>query len=302
MSLVTRRQLLAAAASAPLAPLALSRDVAAVQAPSQTTTPPPPRYALAANLELMFPQTMPHAQRMDMIAAQGIKAFGFWSSVGKDHKAMLDAQQRLGLACCSITGTTDAGRKTGLTHTGYEAEFLKDFQNNCERAKLFGCPNLISFLGASTTAVPPDVQHRQFIEGLKKAGDIAAKYGVYFCLEALNPIDNPTMSVLSATHAFKIVADVNHPHVLVDFDMYHLAMGEGNIINNLRKGLRNKWIRFVEIGDVPGRKEPGTGETNYDNIFKVLREEGFDNFVGMEHGTSSTPEHAMQVVRRVAGV
>ena len=117
MSLVTRRQLLAAAASAPLAPLALSRDVAAVQAPSQTTTPPPPRYALAANLELMFPQTMPHAQRMDMIAAQGIKAFGFWSSVGKDHKAMLDAQQRLGLACCSITGTTDA-RFFGL-YAGY---------------------------------------------------------------------------------------------------------------------------------------------------------------------------------------
>ena len=58
----------------------------------------------------------------------------------------------------------------------------------------------------------------------------------------------------------------------------------------------------MEIGDVPGRREPGTGETNYENIFKVLREEGYADFVGMEHGTSSTPEHAMQVVQRVAGV
>lgn len=298
---VTRRRLLTAAAAAPLAALG-SASASARQIPSQTSPAPPPKYALAANLELMFPVSMPHAQRMEIIASQGIKAFGFWGSAGKDHKAMLDAQQRLGLACCSITGTTTTGSKTGLTHTGFEAEFLKDFESNCERARLFGCKNLISFLGASTTAVPPDVQHQQFVTGLRKAGDIAAKYDVYFCLEALNPIDNPTMSVLRAEHAFRIIADVNHPHVLVDFDMYHLAMGDGNIINNLRKGLRNKWIRFVEIGDVPGRKEPGTGETNYENIFKVLREEGFDSFIGMEHGTTSTPEHAMQVVRRMAGV
>jgi hydroxypyruvate isomerase len=298
---ITRRQLLTTAAVAPLAALGTPTSLAA-QIPSQTTTPPPPKYVLAANLELMFPQSMQHAERMAIIAGQGIKAFGFWGSVGKDQKAMLDAQQRLGLICCSITGTTSTGRKTGLTHTGFEGEFLKDFQDNCERAKLFGCKNLISFLGKATTAVPPDVQHSQFIEGLRKAGDIAAKYDVYFCLETLNPIDDAKMSVLRIEHAFRIVADVNHPHVLVDFDIYHLAMGDGNIINNLRKGLRSKWIRFVEIGDVPERKEPGTGETNYENIFKVLREEGFDNFIGMEHGTTSTPEHAMQVVRRIAGV
>lgn len=299
---VTRRQLLTAAAAAPLTALG-SSSASEAQIPSQTVTPPPPKYTLGANLELMFPQTMPHAARMELIAAQGIKAFGFWGSVGKDHAAMLSAQERLGLECCSISGTTDpAARKTGLTHTGYEADFLRDFRTNCERAKLFGCKNLICFIGESTTAVAADVQQRQFVQGLKKAGDIAATYGVYFCLEALNPIDNPAMSVLRAGIAFEIIEAVNHPHVLVDFDMYHLAMGDGNIINNLRKGLRNKWIRFVEIGDVPGRKEPGTGETNYDNIFKVLREEGFDNFVGMEHGTTSTPEHAMQVVRRVAGV
>jgi hydroxypyruvate isomerase len=299
---ITRRQLLTTAAAAPIAALGSSSPLAA-QIPSQTTTPPPPKYRLAANLELMFPESMPHAARMELIAAQGLPAFGFWRSEGKDHKSMLEAQQRLGLECCSISGTTDPdSRRTGLTHTGFEAAFLKDFQNNCERAKLFGCKNLICFIGQSTTEVPLDVQHRQFIDGLRKAGDIAAKYDVYFCLEALNPINNANMSVLRAQHAFKIIADVNHPHVLVDFDIYHLAMGDGNIINNLREGLRKKWIRFVEIGDVPERKEPGSGETNYENIFKVLREEGFDYFVGMEHGTTSTPEHAMQMARKIAGV
>lgn len=110
------------------------------------------------------------------------------------------------------------------------------------------------------------------------------------------------MSVLSAKHGFKIIEEVNHPHIRLDFDMYHLQLSEGNLINNLRQGLRKRWIRFVEIGDVPGRKEPGTGETNYVNIFRVLREEGYADFIGMEHGSTSTPQHAIEVVKKVAGV
>jgi hydroxypyruvate isomerase len=157
-------------------------------------------------------------------------------------------------------------------------------------------------VGETQPDIPLDVQHRQIIDGLKKAGDLAAKHDVYFCLEPLNSVESPKMSVLTARHGFKIIEEVNHPHVRLDFDMYHLQLSEGNLLTTLRQGLRKGWIRFVEIGDVPGRKEPGTGETNYANIFKVLREEGYADFIGMEHGTTSTPEHAIQVVKKVAGL
>jgi hydroxypyruvate isomerase len=299
MSSVTRRELLAAAGAAPLA---LAGAPWERQAPQLSGTPPPPRYTLSANIELMFTKNVPHAERIERIAAAGIKAFSFWGSAGKDIKAMLQAQQKTGLACGSITGNGGTGWKTGLTATGHEDAFFKDFLTHIEVAKQFNVKNLICFLGQRQTDIPLEVQHKQIIEGLRKTGDIAAKHDVYFCLEPLNSVESPQMSVLSAKHGFQIIEEVNHPHVRLDFDMYHLQLSEGNLINNLRRGLRSKWIRFVEIGDVPGRKEPGTGETNYDNIFKVLREEGFAEYVGMEHGTSSTPEHAMQVVRKVAGV
>lgn len=299
MSPVTRRELLAAAGAAPLALAEAPWDR---QAPQLSGTLPPPRYTLSANIELMFTKNVPHAERIERIAAAGIKAFSFWGSAGKDIKAMLQAQQKTGLACGSITGNGGTGWKTGLTATGHEEAFFKDFLTHIEVAKQFNVKNLICFLGQRQPDIPLEVQHKQIIEGLRKTGDIAAKHDVYFCLEPLNTVESPQMSVLSAKHGFQIIEEVNHPHVRLDFDMYHLQLSEGNLINNLRRGLRSKWIRFVEIGDVPGRKEPGTGETNYDNIFKVLREEGFAEYVGMEHGTSSTPEHAMQVVRKVAGV
>lgn len=298
MSRLSRRHLLqAAAVSATAGALPALPALAAQQAEK---TLPEPRYTLSVNLELMFPRTMPYADRIHLVAESGCKAFSFWGLKKEQADAMEAAQRKHGLKCGSITGNGKTGWNTGLTRTGCEEAFLQDFKDHIEVAKRFGVKNLICFLGETQKDIPLEVQHRQISDGLKKAGDIAARNDVYFCLEPLNIVESPQMSVLSARHGFKIVEEVNHPHVRLDFDMYHLQLSEGNLINNLRLGLKKGWIRFVEIGDVPGRKEPGTGETNYTNIFKTLREEGYDGYVGMEHGTSATPEHAIQVVRRLA--
>jgi hydroxypyruvate isomerase len=301
MLALTRRQVLAAAAATPLAAIGSSGRAEAQSQPAAAALPAP-KYTLSCNIELMFPREMPHAERIERIADQGLKAFGFWGAANKDLAAMERVQQRTGLLCGSITGNGGTGWSTGLTATGQEEAFQQDFLAHIETAKRFNVKNMICFVGETQPNIPLDVQHRQVVEGLKRTGDIAAQHGVYFCLEPLNRVESPKMHVLSAQHGFRIVEEVNHPHVRLDFDMYHLQLSDGNLINNLREGLRKQWIRFVEIGDVPGRKEPGTGETNYTNIFKVLREEGFADFVGMEHGTSSTPEQAMQVVKAVAGV
>jgi hydroxypyruvate isomerase len=300
--MLNRRRLLRSAALTPAAALAAElAPIRAAEAQNTAADLPAPKYTLSVNLEIMFPGGMPYADRIRIVADSGCKAFSFWGLKQDQAAAMEAAQQKHGLRCGSITGNGKTGWNTGLTKTGYEEAFLNDFKDHIEVAKRFGVKNLICFLGETQKEIPLEVQHRQILEGLKKAGDIAAKHDVYFCLEPLNRVESPQMSVLSATHGFKIVEEVDHPHVRLDFDMYHLQLSEGNLINNLRTGLRKRWIRFVEIGDVPGRKEPGTGETNYPNIFKTLREEGYADFVGLEHGTSSTPQHAIEVVKRVAG-
>ena len=45
-------------------------------------------------------------------------------------------------------------------------------------------------------------------------------------------------------------------------------------------------IAYFQTGDNPGRKEPTTGEINYKNVFKHIRDKGFQGIVGMEHGNS----------------
>jgi len=298
MKSLNRRRLLQSAAAAPFA-LASAAQVEPAHAADDKT--PAPKFTLSCNLEIMFPREMPYAQRIDMVGAAGYKAFSFWGLKQDQAAAMEASQKRYNLQCGSITGNGKTGWNTGLTKTGYEEAFLQDFRDHIEVAKRFNVKNLICFVGETQKDIPLEVQHKQIIEGLKKAGDIAAKNDVYFCLEPLNRVESPQMSVLSAQHGFKILEEVNHPHVKLDFDMYHLQLSEGNLTNNLRQGLRKGWIRFVEVGDVPGRKEPGTGETNYAHMFRILREEGFADYVGMEHGTTASPEYAMSVVKKLAG-
>jgi len=296
MKHLSRRTILRLAAAAPMA-------LAAQSAPGSPNLPnhlPPPRYTLSVNTELMFPPDMPRSERIERIAAQGMKAFSFWSVSEKDERSMLAAQKRTGLACGSIAGSDGLGWSTGLTKTGFEQAYLDAITRNCEVAKRFGCPNLVIFVGAVQKEIPWDKQYQQIISGLRKAGDIAEKYDLYLCLEPLNRVEMPQMSVLLAVDGFKIVGEVGHPRVKLDYDLYHRQLGEGNVINNLKLGLEKGLIRFVEIGDVPGRKEPGSGELNYKNVFRVLREARYGGFVGMEHGTTSSAEQAMDAARKVS--
>jgi hydroxypyruvate isomerase len=45
-------------------------------------------------------------------------------------------------------------------------------------------------------------------------------------------------------------------------------------------------IAAFHLGDTPGRKEPGTGELNFKNIFKFIHGKGYNGVLCMEHGKS----------------
>jgi hydroxypyruvate isomerase len=299
----TRRHFLTATAATSL----LSRTVIGADAKSATTSTgdddlPPPRYQLAMNLEIMFPKGMPYEERLEQAARCGAKHYGFWGYANKNLDRMLEVQQKNGMTCVSITGAPRTGNKGGLTRTGEERAFLDDFTAACQVAKRFGAENLITFVGAVQKDIPWETQRAQIIAGLKKAGSIAETHGVYLVLEPLNRVESPQMTMITSAEAFQFATEADHSHVKVDFDIYHRQLGEGNLLNTLNAGLKSGVIRFVEVGDVPGRKEPGSGEINYANIFRALRKAGFSGAVGMEHGTTRTPQYAWDTVRSLAGL
>jgi hydroxypyruvate isomerase len=72
---------------------------------------------------------------------------------------------------------------------------------------------------------------------------------------------------------------------------------EGNIINTLEKNI--DLIGHIHIADVPGRREPGTGEINYSNIYNKLIELDYKNFAGFEYQPTNSTEDSVLSIRNI---
>jgi hydroxypyruvate isomerase len=291
MNQISRRSLIASTAALPLA----------LDARRAAGAPTPPPYTVSINIEIMFPREMPRAERIQRVADQGFKAYSFWSATEAEQDAMLKVQQQNGMKCASISGTGTAGSSTGLTKPGQEAPYMDEITARAKIAAKFGGAQPIIFVGRQQPDVPWDTQRAQIVSGLRKAGDIAKEFGVVLVMEPLSTTAAQTrMALDTAAVAFPVIDEVAHPNVKVCFDMYHLQLMEGNIATHLRQGLAKGWIALVQIGEVPGRKEPGTGEIDFGYIFRVLREADYKGYVDTEMGTSTTPEAAMQLTRKIS--
>ncbi len=129
-------------------------------------------------------------------------------------------------------------------------------------------------------SLPFDYQAANVMEALKPASEILAPHQIVMVLEPLS--DTPDLFLRHSSQAYAMCKAVNSPSCKILFDIYHMQRNEGDLI----KGIDRGWdeIAYLQIGDNPGRNEPGTGEVNYKNIFKHLYDKGYRGMLGMEHG------------------
>jgi len=93
------------------------------------------------------------------------------------------------------------------------------------------------------------------------------------------------------------VREVGSPFVRILYDIYHTQIMEGYLIETIRNNLRD--IAHIHVGDVPGRNEPGTGEINFPNVFRAIRDAGFKGFVAMEYVPARDAMQTLRDVRRM---
>ncbi|MGE0282254.1 MAG: TIM barrel protein [Rhizobiaceae bacterium] len=136
---------------------------------------------------------------------------------------------------------------------------------------------------------------------LCRIAELAEAEDVMFTLENLNlPVDHPGVPFGRAEDTLALVSSVDHPRLRLNLDLYHAQIGEGNLIELCRKCLH--WIGEIQVADVPGRCEPGTGEVNWRGIAKALKAMGYVGPVGMEAFASGDPEAALDAFRTAFSV
>ncbi len=131
---------------------------------------------------------------------------------------------------------------------------------------------------------------------LARIAEMAEQESVVYTLENLNvPVDHPGTPFGRAEDTLALVESVNHPRLRLNLDLYHVQIGEGNLIETCRACL--PWIGEVQVADVPGRCEPGTGELNYSVIAKKLHQMGYRGPVGLEAFAKGNAEDALEAFR-----
>jgi hydroxypyruvate isomerase len=139
--------------------------------------------------------------------------------------------------------------------------------------------------GCATNRAPLEYQTANVIDNLRFAAEILEPAGLVAVLEPLNAwVDHPGLFLTGIPQAYLVCRAVNSPSVKILDDLYHQQITEGHLIKNLDAAWSE--IAYLQVGDNPGRREPGTGEINYRNVFRHVHTKGFTGIVGMEHGNA----------------
>jgi len=119
------------------------------------------------------------------------------------------------------------------------------------------------------------------VENLKFAAKALKAEKIDLLIEPINTFDIPGFYLNRTQQALDLINDVDASNLYVQYDIYHMQRMEGEVANTLKRHLDK--IKHVQLADNPGRNEPGTGEINYQFLFKWLDEIGYTGWIGCEY-------------------
>jgi len=168
------------------------------------------------------------------------------------------------------------------------AEFRAGLERAIEAATALGCPRLNCMAGRQPAGADPGSLRATLVANLRLAAEACARHGLEVTLEPLNTTDLPDIFVRGTAQALAILDEAGAPNLRLQFDCYHLQIMEGALEGSLERLLPR--IGHVQVGDVPGRHEPGTGTVPYPRLFALLDRLGYDGWVGAEYHPSRRTE------------
>ena len=185
----------------------------------------------------------------------------------------------------------DAGDNWKTSYTTGRKEFTAAFVKACraavETAKRVNAKWMTIVPGYFDRSLPIGIQTGHVIDAVRAGAEVMEPHGLVLVMEPLS--DNPDLFLRTSDQAFAIARAVNSPACKLLYDIYHIQRNEGFLTEHV--DLAWDEIAYFQIGDVPGRNEPTTGEINYRNLLRHIhdrmRADGRDFVFGMEHGNAA---------------
>ncbi len=224
---------------------------------------------------------LPFVERARKIAKEGFLV-EFWGWVDRDIDTLA--------ADPEIQISTFSGYLGGsILHPDGSEEYLEGLEKCLPIVEKLRCRSLMLSTGKLDSrgqVIHPKAGHPATMwicayKTLCQVAEFAEKRDLVYSLEHLNTkIDHPGYTLRRVEDVALLLEQVGSPRVKILFDVYHNQIEEGNITEVIRN--YGHLIGHVHVADVPGRHEPGTGEINYPQVVRALREVGYEGTVGLE--------------------
>ena len=249
---------------------------------------------LAASAEMIF-LDLPFPDRVRRIADLGFEV-EIWDWTTKD----VDALTATGASFSSMTGYV-----TGtLADPDGAEQLLRTAGESLRVAERLDCPRLnVHGTGLDDRGLPVvpagTVTPAMWLTAartLTRLAELGERAGRVFTLENLNTaVDHPGTPFARAADTIALVEAVGSPHLRLNLDLYHAQIGEGNLVALVERAL--PLVGEIQVADVPGRCEPGTGEIHYPAVAAALHRLGYDGVVALEGWASGDPAAALEAFR-----
>jgi hydroxypyruvate isomerase len=247
-------------------------------------------FTLAASAEMLY-LDRPFADRVKRIAERGLQV-EIWDWSTKDVNALATS----GAVFSSMTGYLHGNLTTpdgiGALLATAEQSLAVAERLDCPRLNLHGTGLDGKGLPVHPVEVVTPTMWLTAADTLRRIADLGARAGRVFTLENLNlAVDHPGTPFARAADTLTLARAVDHPNLRLNLDLYHAQIGEGNLIELVREAL--PYIGEIQVADVPGRCEPGTGEINYPAVAAALDAAGYTGVVGLEAWAKGDPDAAL---------
>lgn len=247
----------------------------------------------SANLSMLFTE-VDFPDRFARAARAGFKGVEYlfpYSWKKEELAAALTGNGLLQVLFNLPAGDWAGGERGIACLPGREGEFREGVGQAIGYARALDCPQVNCLVGMPPAGAPPEQVRRTLIDNLRFAAAALEAEGRRLLVEPLNARDVPGFYLYGTGSALALIAEVGHPNLYLQYDLYHMQVTEGNLMETMERHLGR--IAHIQIADNPGRHEPGTGEINYPNIFHFLEGKGYAGWIGCEYKPLGNTEEGL---------
>jgi hydroxypyruvate isomerase len=253
---------------------------------------------LAANVSMLFTE-VDFLQRFAAAARAGFRAVEYqypydWKPA-EISAAVRDAGVQVVLHNMP-QGDAARGERGTACLTGREPRFRDDLERAIEYARQVRCPSLHLMAGVVPAGAERAALHATYVSNLKHAGQRLAREGMRALIEPLSERTVANCFLRSSAQAAQVLDQVGADNVLLQYDVFHMQLMEGNLALTIERLLPR--IGHLQIADVPGRNEPGSGEINFEFLLGHLERLGYGGWIGCEYNPLGDTREGLKWARR----